>query len=126
MAFDLDVVERRITYRGQTFTAVFGMATIARFEIETGQSMPKVLSEGNGIPFYLLGELLRAALAEHHPDLTREHAMQLAASPDGQAALSSGLTSAMPQAGDTGEDGEPASENPPKAAAKSRSGGKTG
>ena len=133
MVFTPNRVEFEFTYQGETFKAVSDMEMIARFEERTGRSMLKVMDMGDDIPLFLLGEILLAALAENHPDLTRAHAMAMVVDPAAQEVIGAGLRAGLPQVGDTGPDaGEGAEGNARKPRARRKtdkskgSAGKTG
>jgi hypothetical protein len=122
MTFAPRRIELPFTYQGHAFTAVFNMATIARFEEDTGQSVIDFVTRlgggGSAPRISDLGRLLLAALGEHHPDLTLEHAMELITQPQVQALFTKGIAAAMPQPGDIPGDGPEAggtpAANPPK------------
>lgn len=125
-------VNLAFTHEGQEFILVFDMETIARFEEATDLSIFDAVAglvPGKSPKLSVMGSLLQAALAEHHPDLTRADAMTLLTVPKVQALFAEGIASAMPQAADTdpdsAEDGDTPPVNPPKAASKRGSAGKT-
>jgi hypothetical protein len=107
-------------HEGERFTLVFDMETIARFEDATDQSIFEAVGAlGSGKPpkLSMMGALLQAALAEHHPEVTRGKAMAMLVIPEVQKLFAEGLAAAMPKAGDTGqpdaEDGDTPPANPP-------------
>jgi len=115
-------------HAGQPFTLVFDMEAIARFEDATNLSIfEAVQGLGTGRPpkLSVLGALLQAALAAHHPGVTRAEAMAMMVNPQVQALFAEGLSAAMPQTGDAGEDGETPPANPP-AKRSGRAAGRTG
>ncbi len=115
-------------HRGQQFTLAFDMEAIARFEETTDLSIfEAVQGLGTGRPpkLSVLGALLQSALAAHHPEVTRADAMAMMVNPEVQALFADGLTGAMPQSGDAGEDGETPPVNPP-AKGRARGAGRTG
>jgi len=115
-------------HEGRRFTLVFDMEAIARFEESTDLSIfEAVQGLGTGRPpkLSVLGALLQAALAANHPDVTRGDAMAMMVNPAVQALFAEGLSGAMPQTGDAGEDGDTPPANPPKARPV-RAAGKTG
>lgn len=119
-------VELAFDHEGQTFTLVFDMETIARFEDATDISVFDVVAgmgPGKMPKLSVMGSLLQAALAEKHPDVSRTDAMGMFANPQVQALFAEGLASAMPKAGDTAskaEDGKTPTANPPKAGARKK------
>lgn len=121
-------VELPIAYQGDTFVAVFSWATIARFEEASGSSIidfaQRMGTPGQSPRISDLARLLLAALAEKHPDLTLEHAMELVITPEGQAVLGEGLAAAMPQSGDDGEVGSTPPANPRRSGAAKGSAGR--
>lgn len=131
MSFTPNRVELPITYQGTAYTLVFDMMMVARFEEATDKSF---LGEMQGLvaskgaededeakrpppKLSLMGQLLRAALGEHHPETTLAQAMQMVIDPDVAAMFNEGLGEAMPRAGDVAaeEAGTAAKGNAPKA-----------
>jgi len=110
MSFTPRRVELAAEYLGQTYTLVFDMETVARYEEATDRSLIALLQgwQGDAVkaPPKLsdLGQILLAALGEHHPELTRSHAMEMIMDPGVQALFNEGLAASMPQPGDDGED----------------------
>ena len=128
MAFTPRRVERSFSYAGGDYTLVFDMETVARYEEMTGKSVFDMLTPRPGAmpQMSAMGAMLLAALAEHHPDLERRHAMEMLTDPAVQALFNEGLAGSMPQPGDasTGA-GKTPPGNPPKRATKKGGAGKT-
>lgn len=122
MAFTPRKVELPFDYQGETFTATFSWATIARFEEETGQSILDFagrLAGGRSAPKLSdMAQFLLAALGPKHPELELDHAMELITQPQVQAIFAEGIAQAMPQPKDDREAGAAASGNAGKVAAK--------
>lgn len=117
--------ELALDHGGQRFTLVFDMETIARFEDATDLSIFEAVQGmgGGRMPkLSVMGALLQAALATHHPDVTRGDAMAMMVDPAVQALFAEGLTAAMPQAADTGADIQGDGETPPANPRKRRGG----
>jgi len=112
---------------GETFTMVFDMAAIARFEDQTNLSIFAVLEqfadeEGRDPPkLSVMGAILEAGLHRHHPEIDRDAAMEMVVSPAGQEAMAKAFELAMPPA-DEGN----AKAAKPKPPAKAKRKGSTG
>lgn len=117
-------VERRFTFEGEEYTLVFDWEAIATFEEETNSSIfDLLLPVGGGSPKLLtMAMMLKAGLSRHHPDLERGQVMAMMADREVQQLFNSGVTSMMPQKGDSAEEKQ---QGNPKASRKPR-GGKRG
>ena len=96
-----------VTHGGQEYTLVFDMETIARFEDATDLSIFEAMqgmNSGRPPKLTVLGMLLKASLAAHHPDVTRAEAMAMMINPQVQTLFAQAMASAMPDPDDTGED----------------------
>lgn len=108
VAFDFD---------GSRYEMIFDMKAIAFFERETDVSMITALGEmervrasGEAPKVSTLAFLMQAGLRRHHPEVTAERALRMAADPEVQAALGTGVRSAFPEPDDDEEgDGDDAS-----------------
>lgn len=125
-------VRETFDFEGESYTLVFDFEVIAHFEETWGVSLGDVLNPpGGGSPMVSrLAKLFLSGLLPNHPGADLNLAGQMMARPEIAEKFYAGVGSSMPQQGDSGEDGEPASANPPnraaRRAAKSRSAGKTG
>lgn len=104
--------EFALEFGGEKYTLVFDWDAIALFEDATDLSIFEVFgvvgqaSAGGKPPkLSLLGSLLQAGLARHHPQITRAQAMEMVINPEAQAALTGAFEIAVP-ATDAGEAGE--------------------
>jgi hypothetical protein len=120
-------IARAFTFEGREWQMIFNWGVIAEFEETTGISIiDAVAPPGGGRPMLSrLAKLLMFGLRPAHPDVTIEDAGRMMADARVQGLFNDQVAAAMPKASDTGEDGEPASGNPPKPRGP-RSGGKTG
>lgn len=125
-------VRETLEFEGEKYTLVFDWEVIANFEETNGVSLGDVLSPpGGGSPMVSrMAKVFLAGLLPNHPDADLNLAGAMMTDPAISAKFYGSIGAAMPNAADTGEDGEPASANPPnraaRRAAKSRSAGKTG
>lgn len=134
-----------LTYQGFAMTMVFDMETVARYEIATAASFldlvdrmqpltPEQIAAGvppkRKVQTHEMGSLLQAALAEHHPDVTRALAMQMLFDPAVQKLFGEGIGQSMPRNDDAdrnaGAGGAAAGNRKARRASRSSSAGKTG
>lgn len=122
-------IARTFTFDGRDWHLVFNFSVIAEFEETTGVSIIDVISPpGGGRPMISrLARLLMFGLRPAHPEITLDEAGRMMVDPEVQALFTEQAAAAMPQTGDTGEDGDTPPANPPKGKARGgRAAGKTG
>lgn len=97
--------EAGFDFAGESFLLVFDMSAIAHFEDATDQSIFEIFGQldaartGAKPPkLSTLGALLQSGLSRHHPDVTRETAMEMVSDPHVMAMLGAGFESSMPAA----------------------------
>lgn len=122
-------VRETISFDGEDYTLVFDFEVIAHFEETWGVSLGDVLQppDGGSPMLSRLAKLFQAGLLPNHPDADINLAGAMMASPDVKKQFFGLVSRSMPQAADTGEEGNaPKPNRQARRAVKSRSGGKTG
>jgi hypothetical protein len=109
-------VDQTLQYEGEEYTLTFDWTVIAEFEEANGWSVADVLKppQGGSPLISRLVKLFLAGLQHNHPEADLNLAGAMMTTPAIAAKFNGAIDGAMPQAGDVaGEDGKPASANPP-------------